>query len=561
MTHAYGRSHVTTIAIDALLFAFVLTLTTSNALAQDTQSDTPLSTAEIARRVTPSVVTITTSTGHGSGVIVDRSGIVVTNLHVIQGETNIAVELSNGDIYDHLEVVSYDERRDLVVLKIRAFNVAPTTLGDSDDVQVGHEVVLVGSPEGFDSTVSEGVISAVRDTGVGYRMLQTTAPASPGSSGGGMFNTYGQLIGIVTLQHRDGQNLNFALPINYVRGLLSNDSTMTLDELQTRVESANTVNSSTTDPASSRDDLGPEQKFIDIVSRLAMDDGMRELIEFEEADDGVWIVTYKGGDHRDEIFLGMQLIQDEFEESIVWIRGGYFTPDADLTDSQLRELLELNYQLNLAKVTLDDDGAILTMGEVELRTLDQRGLIRSVYAVADAADTVAERLFAAPSDADNRSTPSPAPASNDIAGRWTGSGTTSTAVWQDGGCVGESFRTADISIHDIMIWHLNQSGPQITGSIAFSRQIGTSEPFTYNAGFSGTIVGSELRGTVGSGHTETFDIPECGSESWDMEWEPMVFSGTVTGSGIDLAVSERGVVRNSTDSYNIGSSWRVTLQK
>ena len=105
---------------------------------------------------------------------------------------------------------------------------------------VGEDVVLVGSPQGLNLTVSEGVISAVRDSGDGYSLLQTSAPASPGSSGGGMFNAYGELIGIITSQRSDGQNLNFGVPINYARGLLATEATMTLTELAERVGSTDT---------------------------------------------------------------------------------------------------------------------------------------------------------------------------------------------------------------------------------------------------------------------------------------------------------------------------------
>ena len=159
---------------------------------------------------------------------------MVTNLHVIQGETNVSIELENGDIYDDVSVVDFDERRDLALLKIKAFNLTPAELGNSDQVQIGDGVVLIGNPEGLGLTVSDGVISGVRNFNSGYRMFQTSAPASPGSSGGGMFNLYGELIGVVTSQFPEGQNLNFAVPINYARGLTISDDTLTLEDLAER---------------------------------------------------------------------------------------------------------------------------------------------------------------------------------------------------------------------------------------------------------------------------------------------------------------------------------------
>ena len=84
----------------------------------------PLNTAQIAELITPSVVTITSAGGFGSGVIVDASGVLVTIIHVVQGETELSVKLVNGDIYDDVSVIDVDERRDLVLPKIKGFNLA-----------------------------------------------------------------------------------------------------------------------------------------------------------------------------------------------------------------------------------------------------------------------------------------------------------------------------------------------------------------------------------------------------------------------------------------------------
>lgn len=552
-------------ACTSLVALFLVTLSAITS-AQSERTDTLLSTAEIARRVTPSVVTISTPTGHGSGVIVDASGVLVTNLHVVRGNATASVTLSNGDIYDDIAVVDFDERRDLLLLKIKAFNVTPATLGNSDDVEVGEDVVLVGTPQdpALDSTVSAGVISAIRDTGAGYRMLQTSAPASPGSSGSGMFNAYGELIGIVTSQHPEGQNLNFAIPVNYLRGILSVEPTMTLVELVEVTGGARSTADGNLDPNDSESNSGisdaDNATFIELIGSLANDENMRELLDIEDVGDGYWIATYKAADYFDGIRTGMSLITDDLDQSIVWVRATW-DPDRDLTASHTIQLLRMNYDLNIAKVALDNDGDVSTMAELELRTLDTFGLLRAVYAVSEALDDVAEILASSEAADTGRLTAPPPPASSEIAGRWTGSGRASTALWQGGGCHGESLRTSDIPIQDIMIWHLNQSGPQITGSIAFSRQIGTLDPFTFNSGFSGTIVGSELRGTVGSGNTQNFTVRECGSERWTIEWEPMVFTGTVLGTRIELSVSERGVVYGNTGSHDISSSWQVTLEK
>jgi hypothetical protein len=201
---------------------------------QATRSSPRLSTPDVAEKASPSVVTVTTPAGQGSGVVIDSSGVVVTNLHVIRAQTQVVVKLANGDTYDDVRIIDADERKDLVLLKIKAFGLAVAQLGNSDQVRAGDHVVLIGSPKGLDMTVSDGLISAVRDRGEGYHLLQTSAAASPGSSGGGMFNDFGELIGITSGKLADGDNLNFGIPVNYVRGLSTNERAVSLTEFAAR---------------------------------------------------------------------------------------------------------------------------------------------------------------------------------------------------------------------------------------------------------------------------------------------------------------------------------------
>jgi S1-C subfamily serine protease len=93
-------------------------------------------------------------------------------------------------------------------------------LGNSDPVQVGERVVAIGNPRGLEQTVTDGLISAIRDTGKGYKLFQMSVPISTGSSGGPLFNMAGEAIGITAAYLEGGQNLNFAIPINYGLALL-----------------------------------------------------------------------------------------------------------------------------------------------------------------------------------------------------------------------------------------------------------------------------------------------------------------------------------------------------
>lgn len=183
-----------------------------------------LTTAQIAKRVSPSVVVIQGKTDSGdvlgSGFIVSKDGKIATNLHVIRDMRTASVQLANGDIFDSVSVLATDERRDLAVLKIAGSDLPVLELGDSDALAVGESLVIVGSPRGLEGTVTAGILSSVRDSGDGFTVLQTDAAVNPGNSGGPLANNKGQAIGVVSFKLRSAEGLTFAVPINYVRGLL-----------------------------------------------------------------------------------------------------------------------------------------------------------------------------------------------------------------------------------------------------------------------------------------------------------------------------------------------------
>lgn len=168
--------------------------------------------------------------GQGSGFIVTPKGAVVTNLHVIQGAQTVRVKLTNGDVYKTQELVDVDETKDLAILKLKGFKLPTVTLGDSDRTEIGETVTVISSPEGLTNSLSTGVVSGVRRL-EGLRVFQITAPISQGSSGGALFDSSGAVIGIVTYLLRGGQNINFAVPINYARGMISDEAHKTLAQL------------------------------------------------------------------------------------------------------------------------------------------------------------------------------------------------------------------------------------------------------------------------------------------------------------------------------------------
>ena len=151
--------------------------------------------------------------GGGSGVVTAR-GTVITNCHVaLKGPI---IEVKAGKDHFPASVSIADETYDLCQLAVGGGFAAPAVeIGNMQYVRTGQKVFAIGSPQGLDLTISEGIVSSLRETSLG-KIIQTTAPISPGSSGGGLFNISGQLIGITTFQLRSGQNLNFAVPADWI---------------------------------------------------------------------------------------------------------------------------------------------------------------------------------------------------------------------------------------------------------------------------------------------------------------------------------------------------------
>src|SRR4030095_16066978 len=203
-------------------------------LAQNQRLKSP---SEIAREQSKAVVIIEaldergSVTGQGSGFIVTTQGAVVTNLHVVLGASSVRVQLPGGDAYKTSDLVDVDEAKDIAIVKVKGFKLPVVTLGDSDRAETGEPVVAISSPEGLVHSISSGVLSGVRrfDT---HRVFQISAPISQGSSGGALFNSSGEVIGIITSLLKSGQKLNFGGPINYVRGMIGDRPSKTLADLR-----------------------------------------------------------------------------------------------------------------------------------------------------------------------------------------------------------------------------------------------------------------------------------------------------------------------------------------
>ena len=180
---------------------------------------------EIARKAFDSTVLLVMEDANGqplslgSGFFV-RDGVVASNLHVVEGAARgYAKIIGQKAKYDIEGITAVDPERDLVVLRISGAPAGTLAFGNSESVQVGETVYAVGNPQGLEGTFSQGIVSSIREVGTD-KLLQITAPISPGSSGGPVLNAKGEVIGVSVATFRGGQNLNFAIPSNYLKMLL-----------------------------------------------------------------------------------------------------------------------------------------------------------------------------------------------------------------------------------------------------------------------------------------------------------------------------------------------------
>lgn len=359
-----------------------------------------LTTPEIVKKYADSVVLIGTVmdsklTGFGSGVIIDKKGYIVTNYHVIKRAANesIVIKNKNGENYTDIKILDVDKRRDFAVLKIKGFDLTTADLGNSNKIDVGMKIIAIGNPKGLENTVSEGIVSAKREMD-GYWLIQVTAPISPGSSGGGLFNTNGELVGITTATVKDGQNLNFAIPINYVRGSLE-EILINPEKYYSASKSltVDTIDNLTTESVNEQD---PEalkkqvQKLTELLFEVAKiydlfhSSSYRTLIKQREKD--FWTGRYKNPQYIDQgIFIASEKSKEILQslKKIVIRDNKLYEIYSDIKDSVLRynealdKLINRDYQVAMAKYPMAEE-FLMKAGD------KMRNLVMSSY--ADLAD-------------------------------------------------------------------------------------------------------------------------------------------------------------------------------
>ena len=176
------------------------------------------------------VVQVRTPSGLGSGFFINEDGHLITNFHVIEGETKLSVEvyhLKAGQLdrksYKDVRIVAMNKFADLALLKVDdkdAPKFKRVLLGDADLLSQGDRVFAIGSPLGLERTVTEGILSTTSRQMQGDLFLQTTAQINPGNSGGPLFNLRGEVVGVTNMKLTFGEGLGFAIPVDQVKHFL-----------------------------------------------------------------------------------------------------------------------------------------------------------------------------------------------------------------------------------------------------------------------------------------------------------------------------------------------------
>ena len=193
------------------------------AVAAESAGRTP---ADIFQEYAAAVVSISSGPGGGTGFFLDRTGLIATNHHVIapaHGPAGLSVKLFDGSVIERVEVLARDAEDDLALLRVHTERpIKAVDLGDSDATTIGERVVSIGNPLGLEHTMTDGIVSA-RRMRHGRPFIQTSAPVSPGNSGGPLFNMRGAVIGITTESLSAfglGEGLSFAVPVNVLKRLV-----------------------------------------------------------------------------------------------------------------------------------------------------------------------------------------------------------------------------------------------------------------------------------------------------------------------------------------------------
>ena len=203
---------------------------TAQFYSSDTHPADVQDVSSLVKQIGEAVVQVRNPGGLGSGFFVNADGYLITNFHVIEGETELTVEVyrqNNGQLdretYKQVRIIAINKFHDLALLKIDdkdAPKFKYVTLGSSDSLNVGDQVFAIGSPLGLERTVTSGIVSTKTREMEGELYLQTSTQINPGNSGGPLFNLAGEVVGVTNMKITFGEGLGFAIPVELVKNFL-----------------------------------------------------------------------------------------------------------------------------------------------------------------------------------------------------------------------------------------------------------------------------------------------------------------------------------------------------
>lgn len=205
-----------------------------------TNNSYPMTLEENVNQAAEAVVLVSQPYGLGSGFFINEKGYLITNYHVIEGETKIKVTVFKKDIggfekikFEKVKIVAFNPFLDLALLKVEDIEnqtIKFVPLGDSDRLNVGEQVFAVGNPLGLERSVHNGIVSSLNRAFEGLVYIQTNTDINPGNSGGPLFNMNGQVIGVTNMGYVFMGGLGFAIPINYVKTFIDNYEAFAYDK-------------------------------------------------------------------------------------------------------------------------------------------------------------------------------------------------------------------------------------------------------------------------------------------------------------------------------------------
>jgi len=222
ITKAAAASNATLAAAAGVGAGQFYSATTRSSVARDVSS--------LVKQIGEAVVQVRTPGGLGSGFFINQDGYLITNFHVIEGETEISVEVYlqrdgqlDRETYKRVKIIAINKFHDLALLQIEdkgAPKFKSVTLGSADALSVGDGVFAIGSPLGLERTVTQGILSTKTRQLEGELYLQTSTQINPGNSGGPLFNLAGEVVGVTNMKITFGEGLGFAIPVELVKSFL-----------------------------------------------------------------------------------------------------------------------------------------------------------------------------------------------------------------------------------------------------------------------------------------------------------------------------------------------------